>query len=272
MLVSMRTPACLLLICALLSPNAHAAAYGAPANTPAKPAVSSQPAVAIPSAVVASPPSTPTNAAPIVTSDKPVPVTAPVDLFNGKDLSGWSYFTNGQPADVSTVCQVKDGVLVVVGKPVGYLRTDHVRENYQLHFEWRWTNTNANTNSGALLNISPGPLQQPGSWPVSFQYQTKNTHAGDIISMSAAACAEAPAGKTASRQKDSSEKPMGEWNIGDIIVRGDSIECIVNGITQNKVTKCVPSSGYIGFQLEGYSYEMRNIKLTPLEPEMSVAK
>jgi len=204
--------------------------------------------------------------------DRPIPVTAPIDLFNGKDLSGWSYFTNGQPADVSTVCQVKDGVLVVVGKPVGYLRVDHVRENYQLHFEWRWTNTNANTNSGALLNISPGPLQMPGSWPVSFQYQTKNTHAGDIISMSTAACAEAPAGKTASRQKDSSEKPMGEWNTGDIVVRGDTIECIVNGVTQNKVTKCVPSSGYIGFQLEGYSYEMRNIKLSPLEAEKPAAK
>jgi hypothetical protein len=26
----------------------------------------------------------------------------------------------------------------------------------------------------------------------------------------------------------------------------------------------VPSSGKIGFQLEGYPYEMRNIKLSPL--------
>ena len=258
MLVSMRTPALIFAAWILIICNAQASSYGASAKTPSKPAAAAQPAATATTSDAAPSPT------PVVDPNKPVPVTAPIDLFNGKDLSGWSYYTGGQPADVSTVCQVKDGVLVVIGKPVGYLRLDHIRADYQLHFEWRWTNTNPKTNSGALLHISPGPLQQPGSWPVSFQYQTKNTFAGDIISMSTAACAEAPAGKTASHQKDSSEKPMGEWNAGDIIVRGDTIECIVNGVTQNKVTKCVPSSGYIGFQLEGYSYEMRNIKLAPL--------
>ncbi len=249
----MRTPACLFLACILFGSNARAASYAAPSATPAKKSAAS---AAIPSPAPAPAPGT--------GAEKSVPVTAPLDLFNGKDLSGWSFFTDGQPADVSTVCQVKDGILVVIGKPIGYLRLDHIRENYQLHFEWRWTNSDPKTNSGALLHISPGALQMPGSWPVSFQYQTKNTRAGDIISMSTAACAEAPAGKTASRQKDSSEKPVGEWNAGDIIVRGDTLTCIVNGVTQNKVTQCEPHSGYIGFQLEGYSYEMRNIKLSPL--------
>jgi hypothetical protein len=253
----MRYPACLFIVCALVASSAQAASDGAPANS----LVAAQPAQ---TAATASTPAAAPSPAPAADPNKPVPVTAPVDLFNGKDLSGWSYFTGGQPADVSSVCSVKDGVMVVVGKPIGYLRADHIRENYQLHFEWRWTNSDPKTNSGALLNISPGSLQMPGSWPVSFQYQTKNTHAGDIISMSTAACAEAPAGKTASRQKDASEKPVGEWNTGDIIVSGDTIECIVNGVTQNKVTKCEPHSGYIGFQLEGYSYEMRNIKLSPL--------
>jgi hypothetical protein len=248
----MRTPALLLLICILIGANARAASYGSSSSTPAKPAA--------PAKAAAAAPTTP----PAADMDKPVPVTAPVDLFNGKDLTGWSYFTNGQPADVASVCQVKDGVMVVIGSPIGYLQADHLRENYQLHFEWRWTNKDPKTNSGALLHISPGPLQQPGSWPVCFQFQTKNTRAGDIISMSTAACAEAPAGRTANRQKDASEKPFGEWNVGDIIVSGDTIECSVNGVTQNKVTKCEPHMGYIGFQLEGYSYEMRNIKLTPL--------
>jgi len=209
-----------------------------------------------------------TNPSVAANSEKPVPVTKLVDLFNGKDLSGWSYFVKGQPTDITSAVQIKEGgVLSVSNKPSGYIVVDPARENYQLHVEYRWTNPNppANTNSGVLLHISPGALDK-GVNPLSFQFQTKITHAGDIISMSTATCAEAAAGATASRQKDSSEKPAGEWNLCDIIVRGDTIECSVNGVTQNKVTKCVPSSGKIGFQLEGFAYELRNLKLAPLEP------
>jgi hypothetical protein len=194
-----------------------------------------------------------------------------MDLFNGKNLEGWTYVAAGQPADISTVCQVRDGVIAVTvatGRATGYLVLPEVRENYQLHVEWRWTSSNVtgSTNSGVLLHISPGALQQ-GIWPVCFQIQTKVTRAGDIISMSTAACAEAAAGQTANREKDNSEKPAGEWNSADITVHGDTIECAINGIAQNKVTKCVPCSGQIGFQLEGYPFELRNIKLSPLEPE-----
>ena len=119
------------------------------------------------------------------------------------------------------------------------------------HFEWRWTTSNPKNNSGGLINITDGALQQ-NLWPISFQAQTKTTFAGDIISMSTAACAEAPAGKTANKQKDPSEKAIGEWNAADVIVRGDTIAYSVNGVPQNQVTKCVPSFGKIGFQLEGY--------------------
>lgn len=210
--------------------------------------------------------------------DKPVPVIKPVDLFNGKDFAGWSYFVSGKPADIAAAIQIKEGgVLAVSNKPSGYLVLDPARENYQLHVEWRWTNPNpsASTNSGVLLNISPGPLQQ-NIWPVSFQFQTKVQRAGDIIAMGSAKFTEGvvtgTGQPTANRQKDASEKPAGEWNSADIIVRGDTIECTVNGVAQNKATKCVPSSGKIGFQLEGYAYELRNLKLSPLEPEKPATK
>lgn len=212
------------------------------------------------------------------TEEKPVPVTKAIELFNGKDFTGWSYFVSGKPTDIAAAIQIKaDGVLAVSNKPSGYLVLEPARENYQMHFEWRWTNPKppANTNSGVLLNITPGALQQ-GIWPVSFQAQTKVQRAGDIIAMGTAKCAEGVvtgAGQpTANRQKDASEKLAGEWNSADIIVRGDTIEYSVNGVLQNKVTKCVPSSGKIGFQLEGYAYELRNLKLSPLEPEKPAAK
>ncbi|HVU39202.1 MAG TPA: DUF1080 domain-containing protein [Opitutales bacterium] len=235
------------------------------------------PAPAVDRAAAATPPAPATPVLPPAAQPeavKPVPVTKPVDLFNGKDLVGWNYFVNGKPADPATVVSVKeDGVLAVANKPNGYLMLDPARENYQLHVEWRWTTPNPrpSTNGGVLLNIVPGPLQQ-NVWPISFQFQLKVTRAGDVISMSSAKCAEADAGKTANREKDASEKPAGEWNSADVTVRGDTIEISVNGVVQNKVTKCVPAAGRIGFQLEGYAYELRNLKLSPLEPEKPAPK
>lgn len=198
---------------------------------------------------------------------KAVPVTAPVDLFNGRNLDGWSYLAAGQPANPAEVCTIRDGVLAitgVAGKSTGFLLLPEVRENYRLHVEWRWTGTvTASTNGGVLLHVSPGALQQ-GLWPVSFQMQLKSTRAGDMIAMAAAASAEAGPGLTANRQKDASEKPAGEWNSADITVRGDTIETTINGVPQNRITKCLPTSGRIGFQLEGHLFELRAVRLTPL--------
>jgi hypothetical protein len=171
----MRYPTYLLMALALTVTDARATSYGAKA-APTKPATSA-------AASAPEPAATPAPAPAAMPGAQPVPVTAPVDLFNGKDLSGWSYIVGGQPGDIATVCSVKDGVLVCAGTPSGYLVAADARENYQLHFEWRWTSTNPKTNSGGLLNISDGPLQQ-NLWPVCFQAQTKNQSAGDFIAMS----------------------------------------------------------------------------------------
>ena len=250
----MRYPACLLLMVLLAVAAARAVSY-APAQAAATPNPAPTPAPA---------------AAPA--SEKPVPITTTVELFNGKNFDGWSYYVYGKPTDITTAVQIKDGgVLAASNKPNGYISVGPPRENYQIHIEWRWSvNAPSNTNSGLLLHCSPGPLQE-NTWPVCFQFQLKTQRAGDIISMSTATDAEQAAAATAPRLKPASEKPFGEWNSADVIVRGDTIECTVNGVLQNKVTKCVPSSGKIGFQLEGYAFELRNLRLSPLPPAKAAA-
>ena len=55
-----------------------------------------------------------------------------VDLFNGKDLTGW--------VDVNTSPEtwyVKDGMLICKGKPIGVMRSEKQYENFLLHVEWR---------------------------------------------------------------------------------------------------------------------------------------
>jgi len=194
---------------------------------------------------------------------------SPVALFNGKDLSGWKLIT-AKGADIATVCTVKpDGVLAVAGNPVGYLATTGAYANYRLRLEYRWpANAAKESNGGALVHIASGPIDRK-TWPLCFQVQTKIGRIGDLLPMAGATCAElvtAP-GKTpqVERLKPSSEKPLGEWNVFEIVCRGDTIECSINGVVQNRVTRCEPRSGQIGFQLETAPYELRRIELAPLE-------
>jgi hypothetical protein len=196
-----------------------------------------------------------------IAAESPTKSTA---LFNGADLKGWRYVTPTNN-DISSICHVKpDGVLAVDAKPNGFIATNTAYENYRLHVEWRWSDKPGN--GGILVHITEGPMDR--IWPVSIQIQTKNTRVGDLLPMSVAKFAEplTPEIKTPTlnRQSADSEKPVGEWNSCDILCRGDTIEVSVNGVAQNRVTKCLPASGQIGFQIEGVPFELRNIRLEPL--------
>jgi subtilisin family serine protease len=198
------------------------------------------------------------------------PRTKPVSLFTDKDMSAWELIT--LPANaVTTPAWHFDsyGVLAVTGKPVSYLVTKASYSNYRLHVEWRWpVGAAKNSNSGVLLHIASGPTND-SAWPLCFQMQLKVGRAGDLLPMAMAKFAEKlttpPDAKTPQldRLGRDSERPLGEWNVCDIVCVGDSIEVTVNGVLQNRVTQCSPSAGRVGIQLEGTPYELRNIRLLP---------
>lgn len=193
--------------------------------------------------------------------------TQAVDLFNGRDFSGWKLET--QPAaHVDEVFKIlPGGVIASTGAPSGFLGSVATYRNYKLHVEWRWSGKPGN--GGVLLHISPGAFDRV--WPVSLQVQTKNGSAGDLLPMAAGSFAEAltSAPGAATRIKahtaPDSEKPVGEWNSCDIVSRDGTVEVTVNGVLQNRVTHVSPASGRIGFQLEGTPYELRRVALTPLD-------
>lgn len=180
-------------------------------------------------------------------------------------LAGWT-LSAAEPADLAATATLDAaGVLHLTGKPNGYLATTESHKNYQLHAEWRWTEKPGN--AGFLLHISDGPKDRV--WPTSIQVQTKHTRAGDVLPMAAAKFTEpltSEPGKTAvrDRQADASEKPVGEWNVADIVCHDGSIEITINGVRQNTITGSVPAAGRIGLQLEGAPYEVRALNLTPL--------
>ena len=212
----------------------------------------------------------------------PAPAAKPAEaapagtpLFNGKDFSGWEFTATpapNPPADINKVLHyADDGVLAAAGKPTGFLATTATYDKgYRLHVEWRFVQKTGTPNGGVLLHISSGPKNNT-AWPLSFQVQTKTKFAGDLLPMSGGTFAEpltsAPGASVPIKGHTApdSEKPLGEWNSADIVCRADTIEVTVNGVLQNKISKAVPATGKIGFQFEGYPFEMRNVRLSPLE-------
>jgi hypothetical protein len=182
-------------------------------------------------------------------------------------FAGWEFVTD-PPVAIGDVCSVRpDGTIAVAGSPVGYLATTTGYRDYRLHAEWRWSGKAGN--GGALVHISTGPKDR--QWPVCFQVQWKNTAVGDLLPMAGASFTEAlstpPGAKTPqlNRSGPESERAVGEWNACDIACRGGSIEVVVNGVTQNRVTGVSVAEGKVGFQLEGTPFELRHVSIAPLE-------
>jgi hypothetical protein len=189
-----------------------------------------------------------------------------VDLFNGRDFAGWELRTTPMVSIDSAFRMLPDGVIASDGKPSGFLATLDNYRNYRLHVEWRWSGKPGN--GGVLLHISDGPMDRV--WPLSLQVQTKNGNAGDLLPMAGAGfdepltSAQGAETRIKARSGADSEKPVGEWNVCDVVSRDGTVEVTINGVPQNRVTHARPASGRVGFQLEGAPYELRRVELTPL--------
>ena len=220
--------------------------------------------------------------------NKPWPVTPTkkIELFNGKDLTGWVRFIpNDQPAPAPAaeppakrkrkppvgpfkaegVWSVEDGVIRCTGVPNGYIRTCDSYANYKLHVEWRWPEKP--TNSGVLLHRTGIDKV----WPKCVEAQLKDQGAGDIVllgdaSITAGGKKMGGKGIVAIRKKDpANEKPAGQWNSYDIVCDGGSVTLTVNGKLLNQGAGADPSSGPIGLQSEGSPIEFRNVYIEPLD-------
>lgn len=183
----------------------------------------------------------------------------PIQLFNGKDFTGWKLFV--PEGDPERVWSVREGVIHCTGNPAGYMRTTTAYENYRLTFEWRWPGQGGN--NGLLVHIQ----DKDEVWPKSIEGQLQHGHAGDFWVIGGAEFKEHVDQSTRRviKRGESSEKPLGEWNQGVAVCDGDTFEMYVNGVLQNRATECTVTKGYIGFQSEGAPIEFRNITLEFLQ-------
>ena len=178
-----------------------------------------------------------------------------VQLFNGTDLSGWEFIlAEGSDVPAAEVFAVKDGNIHVAGQPFGYMRTSSKYADYTLHVEWRWVGEG--TNSGIFQRVQDGDKL----WPNAIECQLCSGKAGDFVMLGGSKIEEMECVEEypVFERVGDYEKPVGEWNVAEIVCKGNKITVYVNGKLQNECT-CDSTEGYIALQSEGGPLEFRNV-------------
>jgi len=202
----------------------------------------------------------------------------PIDLFNGKDLTGWHIDIPAmdENPDLKSAFIVRDGLLVSLGKPNGHIITDSLFQNYRLEVEYRFAGEPGNC--GVLVHSST-PRALYKMFPKSLEVQMQSGHAGDFwcivedISVPDMEERRGPKeewGGTEGKKRniknltDNSENPVGEWNTMIIECLDRSIKVWVNGDLVNHGFDCTANKGQIALQAEGSEVEFRKLQLTPI--------
>ncbi len=210
----------------------------------------------------------------------------PVQLFNGKDLSGW---TADRPAadrkpDLKPSFVVENGMLVSRGVPQGHLVTNTVYRDYRLVVQWRWPGKPGNC--GILVHCHADCHKDKSKmrrlykmFPQSIECQLFANNAGDFWCIGEDIKVPDMESRRANKDKwggeagqsrriknltDKSEKPLKEWNEMIIECRGRRIDIWVNGDHVNDGYDCTADHGLIAIQAEGARCEFRKVELTPL--------
>jgi hypothetical protein len=203
---------------------------------------------------------------------------APISLFNGTDLSGWTMDVpelDNNPAATKPFT-VRNGLLVSLGSPGGHLITEKSFKDYELVAEYRFSKQPGNC--GILIHVST-PRRLYGMFPQSLEVQMQSGSAGDfwcigeditVPNMESRRGPKENWGVDGSKARriarigENIESPVGEWNTMKIVAKEKSVTVFVNGHKVNEGTGCTASQGKIAIQAEGSEVEFRKLTLAPI--------
>jgi len=190
------------------------------------------------------------------------------DLFNGKDLSGFTQ-RNG-----TATYKVVDGTILgttAQGSPNSFLCTDKTYGDFELTFEVKCHN---NLNSGVQIRSqtkNDDPKERVNGPQVEIEASGKNgAEAGYLY-------AEAVSGWMTPKDKLKPHKHFkdGEWNSYRVLAKGPRIQVWINGaqisdLVDEKIYK-THSKGFIGLQVHGvgnagpFEVAWRNLKIREIK-------
>ncbi len=172
---------------------------------------------------------------------------------------GWLHYSSEPNSALNATWQIsrepdpnKDPVLICLGKPDGYVRTEKEYDNFELSLEWKYP-ADPNGNSGILLYT----IEKDMIWPKSVQVQLHRPTAGSIFPSNGAKVDNPLPAKDLSRA-------VNEWNECVITSVDGKVSVSMNGHKVGEVTGCMPQKGCVGLQSEGSEIHFRKIWIKPL--------
>jgi hypothetical protein len=213
-------------------------------------------------------------------------------LFDGKNLDNFDTFlkSKGLNSDPDHVFQVENGALHISGTEMGYVITKRSFHDYYLRAEFKWgegtyiERKGMARDSGILYNVQG----EQKVWPRSIEFQINEGCTGDFWMTDGAALTgmdgkrvTGPPGSALKIDRikkgpwknvvgyrdpvNEVEKPHGEWNVLELVTRGNHVYQYVNGELANEGTDPFPTEGKILLQSEGAEVFFRDVKLYPLK-------
>ena len=166
-----------------------------------------------------------------------LPAAAFVDLFNGKDLTGWVN-VNTDPGTWSA----RDGQLVCSGRPIGVMRSEKQYENFVLHVEWMHVEPGGNSGVFIWSNARPGESRLPDGVEVQMlelDWVKLNTRDGKVPPIAyvhgelfgvggVTIVPDNPRGER-SMSVENLCRGRGEWNTYDVVAVDGVVKLAVNG-------------------------------------------
>ena len=212
-----------------------------------------------------------------------VPETAPdgfQSLLNGRDLSGW-HSVNGRDPNQDPVrpprhWNLRDGTLEHDGAG-DHLWTDREFGDFTLRFDWRWVDTpqweedpiiDAEGNEARgpagvvlterILDSGDSGVFLRGLFAAQANLFCYPVGSGEFWELREASTGDARRSFTPRRRAD---RPLGQWNRMDILVRGDAVTVTLNGeeVISNVRIPGLPVRGPIGFQHEHGRLQIANL-------------
>jgi hypothetical protein len=184
-----------------------------------------------------------------------------IPIFQPSDSTGWHIYTsrNGN-SDPQKVFSFEDGTIHVSGQDFGYLITNKQYANFHFIVEFKWgekkypPRENAKRDAGILYHADI--YNGDKIWPRSLEFQIQEGDCGDFwmtdsttITLADTLTTRAEAFRV-EKTKDA-EKPYGEWNVAEVIVKDGFIVHMLNRQMVNIARSGNTSTGYIVLQSEG---------------------
>ena len=198
-----------------------------------------------------------------------------VNLFNGKDLTGWDNINTAPDT-----WKWRDGMLVSTGKPIGVMCSQKQYENFLLHVEWMHLEPGGN--SGVFVWSAARPDADdrlPDGVEVQMldlDFQKLNVRNG-VMPSEAYVHGElfgvdgvkiTPDNPRGVRSSSIENRVLGsrQWNTYDVVAVDGTIKLSVNGKFVNGISRSSRKKGYFCLEAEGAEIHFRNIKVLELPP------